>query len=131
MYDTAQLKNLAEEAYEGGIIIDEISIQPDRQISTRDGCASLVGCVDLGSENAALDSLRAGVHKQELVTHVLQMEFLSFWSGFVFPFAHFPTRGAQAHHLCLLFWEAVKHLLDYGFKVKFCFFDWAVSNRTF
>ncbi len=125
MYDTAQLKNLAEEAYEGEIIIDEVSIQADLQISTRGGCASLVGCVDVGSENAAMDSLRAGVHKQELATHVIQMEFLSF-SGLVFPFAHFPTRGAQAHHLCLLFWEAVKHLLDYGFKVKFCFFDGAV-----
>ncbi len=130
MYDTAMERALPPHGYEGGIILDEMSLQPDLQISTRGGFPSLVGSVDLGPECNDLDVLRQHCRKGTLASHALQFEFLSF-HGFVFPFAHFATTGVQAHHLILLFWEAVQHLMEYNFKVTFCLFDGAVANRAF
>jgi len=115
---------------------DEISIQRDLQLDSRDGHSRLSGMVDLGGQGNDLDKL-LGVDESKgknnnsvLASHFLQMEFLGF-SGFMFPFAHFPIVGVQAHHLVLLFWQAVSMLYEYGFYVNFCLFDGASANRSF
>ena len=130
MENTATEKHLPECGRQGGLIFDEMTIQQDLQMDRRDGSATLTGTVDMGKEGKALDSSKTNKNKSELATHALQMEFLGF-TGFVFPFAHFPTVGAQAYHLCLLFWQAVRHLYDHSFYVHFCLFDGASSNRSF
>ena len=115
MESTASEKHLPESGRHGGVIFDEMTIQQDLQMDYRAGSATLTGTVDLGKEGNALDASKKKNNSQcYLASHVFQMEFLCF-SGFVFPFAHFPTVGAQAYHLCLLFWQAVRHLWEHNF----------------
>ena len=130
MDKAAQEKKVPEFGRHGGLIFDEMAIQEDLQLDSHEGRSSLVGAVDLGEECKDMDILRHGEQKTRLANHVLQFEFLGH-TGFVFPFAHFPTTGVQAYHLLVIFWEAVHHLLDFDFHVDFCLFDGAVANRTF
>ena len=136
MQRTATEKHVPESGRHGRLICDEMSIQRDLQLDSRDGHSRLSGMVDLGRQGNDLDKC-LGVDESEdkynnsvSASHILQMEFLGF-TGFVFPFAHFPTVGVQAHHLVLLFWQAVSMLYEYGFYVHFCLFDGASANRSF
>ena len=58
-----------------------------------------------------------GPDHAKLASHVLQMVFLGD-GGYRWPFAHFPTTEATATDLYMLFWDAVKHLNDWGFTVS-------------
>lgn len=130
MANTAKQNNLPEFGYNGGIVLDEMAIQEDLQLDSNEGTPSLVGTVDYGPQGNNLDTLRTGEKDIKLATHALQFEFLGA-TGFVFPFAHWPTKGVQAYHLLGIFWEVVQALLDFGFHTDFCLFDGAVANRVF
>jgi hypothetical protein len=49
MANEAKLKNIPPEGFEGGIIVDEMSIQSDLQIEKRKGTIQLVGLIDCNS----------------------------------------------------------------------------------
>ena len=71
-----------------------------------------------------------GDSQPEMVTHVLQFVFLGN-TGFRFPFAHWPTKEADAATLHDLFWKAVFWLLKSNFIVTYCCCDGGESNRGF
>jgi hypothetical protein len=76
------------------------------------------------------NTLRAGIQKQTLGTHVLQIVFLGL-TGFRFPVAHFVTNQVQGPELFSLFWEAVNKIEKKNFKVLYTCMDGAQCNRTF
>ena len=130
MLDTADQKGVPQSGRRGGIVFDEMAIQQDLQLDSRENQANLVGAVDLGTTAKHMDIIRHQASKKVLATHALQFEFLGH-SGFMFPFGHFASPGAQAYHLIDLFWKSVSKLLEYGFHVDFCLFDGASANRSF
>ena len=74
---------VSESGRHGGLIFEEMT----RQWEGND-LDSFLGVNESKSKN----------NNSVLAFQVLQMEFLGF-TGFVIPFAHFPTVGVQAHHL--------------------------------
>ena len=114
----------------GGICIDEMSIQEDLCMVKREGEVQLIGFVDMGKEAEHLQVLCTGKRERPLATHVLQFLYLGL-NGFRFPFACFPVTQTKAANLHFLFWQAVKYLCMYGFKVAFVSMDGAQANRDF
>ena len=130
MLDTARSKNLPKHAYNGGLLFDEMSIQPDLQMDNKGSCYKLVGSADYGHDGNHIEVIRKGQKSLSLASHVLQLEFLGH-TGFKFPLAHFPTVQAEAYHLYTIFWDAIRHLNKLEFNVTFCLFDGASANRKF
>ena len=130
MHETAQNKELPKHGYTGGLIFDEMAIQPDLQIDNKGGSFKLSGAATYGIDGDNLDVIRYGRKTHELASHVLQLEFLGH-TGFKFPFAQFPTVQAEAYHLYSIFWDAVLNLMKHDFRVTFVLFDGASANRTF
>lgn len=130
MHEEAKRRNLPEGGWTGGIILDEMSIQSDIQISKSGDMVELSGLVEAGEEGNICNVIRTGKKDKTVGTHVLQMVFLGI-SGFRFPFSHFITDGIQAPELYTLFWEAVDKLQTFGFNVVYTCMDGAQSNRSF
>jgi hypothetical protein len=130
MLAEARRLNLPEHAYTGGIIIDEMSIQKDLQISKNGDVIELVGFEDIGEEGNMCSIIRNGKNEKVLGSHALQFMFLSV-TGFRFPFAHFISTNIQGFDLHNLFWEAVGWLKKYAFTVAYVCLDGAQTNRTF
>lgn len=130
MFEEARRRNIPEEGWTGGIILDEMSIQSDIQISKSGDMVELSGLVEIGEEGNICHVMRTGKKDKYLGTHALQMVFLGI-SGFRFPFAHFITDGIQAPELYTLFWEAVDKLQTFGFNAVYTCMDGAQSNRSF
>lgn len=129
MKNEAVLLEIPDDGYEGGLIIDEMSIQEDLQLKrTADGF-ELIGFVELCEESQFINTLM-GHHSFKLATHVLQLLFLGV-TGFRFPIAHFPTVQITPHELYLIFWKSVKMLGIYGFRVIYTSLDGAQTNRLF
>lgn len=128
MANEAAIRNIPPEGYEGGILIDEMSIQSDLQFSKVNGKIQLIGFTDLTPESIVMDKIKTGKKERQLATHVLQFVFIGF-TGFRFPFAHFPSVTASGSDLYLLFWKAVHMLAMFNFKVTFVSTDGAQSNR--
>ena len=128
MRNEAALKNIPPEGYEGGLIIDEMSIQPDLQFKKRGGDIQLIGFAECTPESLVFDQISSGKKQRILATHALQFLFLGF-TGFRFPCAHFPSTTASGYELYLLLWEAVNMLSSFGFKVQYISMDGAQSNR--
>lgn len=128
MLNEAQRNDLSPDGYEGGIIIDEMTIQSDIQFSKKGGGISLIGFNSVTPESSYIDRLTSQKEEINLATHSLQLLFLGN-TGYRFPFAHFATTGASGSELYLLLWEAVKHLEMFGFKVTFVSTDGAQANR--
>ncbi|XP_020911962.1 uncharacterized protein LOC110249721, partial [Exaiptasia diaphana] len=59
----ADKSNLDEFGREGGLILDEMSIQEDLQIKSENGVKRLVGLVDLGKEHNSMKALSTGTMK--------------------------------------------------------------------
>ena len=68
--------------------------------------------------------------KQKLATDVLQLTFIGY-TGFRFPFAHFPTYGVKGSELHILFWNSISTLQSFGFNVDFVMQDGGGQNREF
>ena len=130
MFEEARRKNIPVEGYNGGLIIDEMSIQSDIQICKNGDLIELTGFVDVGDEGNSNLILRKGKNERTIGTHALQFVFLGL-SGFRFPIAHFVSDGIQPSELDPLFWEGVDKLRMFGFNVLYTCMDGAQSNRTF
>lgn len=129
MHSEAIRLGISEDGLKGGIILDEMGIQQDIQIS-KAGDVELIGFEDIGEEGNMCGILRKGKKEKQLGTHILQFMFLGI-TGFRFPFAHFVTTNIQSYDIHTLFWDAVDHLQMYGFRVVYTCMDGAQSNRTF
>ena len=125
MHEEARRKDLCEEGYMGDLIIDEMSIQADIEITMSGDVIDLVGLSDVGEEGNLSNMLRKGKQERTVGTHALQLVFLGV-TGFRFPIAHFISDGVQAPELYCLFWEAV-----FGFTTVYTCLDGAQSNRSF
>jgi len=110
MKNEAMHKNIPPEGYEGGLILDEMSIQSDLQFYSKNGGKYLVGFTDISDESRFMDEINSGKREIFLATHVLQYVFLGF-TGFRFPLFHFPTKQATASELNVLFWKIINLLL--------------------
>lgn len=130
MRNEASVQNLSKEGFEGGLMIDEMSIQEDLAIKRKGNNFQLVGFVEGSNENFAMQKMMTNTDEIHLANHVLQLVFLGS-SGFRFPFAHFPTKQSSASELYLIFWKAVKMLAVYGFVVRYVSMDGAQANRDF
>jgi hypothetical protein len=130
MYDSAREKNLPPEGYVGGLIFDEMSLQENIQMDNKGGNWKLMGMVDYGMHGNDTETIIHGRKESVLASHVFQMEFLGY-TGFIFPFASFPSHQAQSYNIYNLFWESINHLKARNFRVQFCLFDGAVANRPF
>ena len=123
------MNNLPQEGFEGGLLIDEMSIQEDLQLKKVGKDYQLIGFVECCEESVYLEKL-SGKYELKLATHVLQLLFMGY-TGFRFPIAHFPTTQTSSHELYLIFWKAVKKLRLYGFTVTYISLDGAQTNRNF
>ncbi|CAG2238930.1 unnamed protein product [Mytilus edulis] len=128
MANEAKLKNIPPEGYEGGLIIDEMSIQQDLQLKKINGKIELIGFTELSPESVVFDKLKSNKNERILASHALQLVFLGS-TGFRFPFAHFPASTASGHELYLLVWQSVNRLMNFGFKIMFVSTDGAQTNR--
>lgn len=113
MANEAKLKNLPPEGFEGGLIIDEMSIQPDLQFKKTNGEIELIGFTEVLPESLVFDEIKTYRRERILATHVLQLVFFLGTTGFRFPFAHFPSTTASGHELYLLLWKYVNFLLNF------------------
>ncbi|XP_033763366.1 uncharacterized protein LOC117344648 [Pecten maximus] len=128
MTNEAKLQNIPPEGLYGGLLIDEMSIQPDLQFKKANGTLKLIGFTECTPESVIFDQLKTNKQEKVLATHVLQLVFLGF-TGFLFPFAHFPTTTASGHELYLLVWKSVNMLSMFDFKIQYISTDGAQSNR--
>lgn len=129
MKNEAVLRDLPKEGYEGGLLLDEMSLQDDLQLKRSGADFELIGFVEICEESQFINTLM-GKHELKLATHVLQLLFLGH-TGFRFPFAHYPTIQTTPPELYLVFWDAVKMLGVYGFHVTYMSLDGAQTNRVF
>ena len=125
----AEKINLPEEGYEGGLLIDEMTIQDDLQMKKKGDGFELIGFVESCTESMYMNTLM-GKHEPKLASHALQILFLG-QTGFRFPVAHFATDSASPSELYLMFWKCVKMLGLFGFKVTYVSLDGAQANRDF
>ena len=75
MANEAKLKNLPPEGFEGGLIIDEMSIQPDLQFKKTNGEIELIGFTEVLPESLVFDEIKTNRRERILATHVLQLVF--------------------------------------------------------
>ena len=129
MLAEADANRLSSSNRQGGLVIDEMAIQPDLQM-VRDGDQfQLVGFTALGPELEAAGLIKTkGDRHRNLATHVLQLLFLGF-GGFRFPIAHFPCTQATATDLHVIIWSAIEMLSSYGFPVLYVSMDGAITTR--
>ena len=105
--------NLPEEGYEGGLLIDEMTIQDDLQMKKKGDGFELIGFVENCTESIYMNTLM-GKHEPKLASHALQFLFLG-QTGFRFPVAHFATDSANPSEVYLMFWKCVKMFGLFGF----------------
>ena len=128
MANEAKLKSIPPEGYHGGLIIDEMAIQPDLQFRRINGEIELIGFTEICPEALVLEKMKSNKFERTLATHGLQFVFLGY-NGFRFPFAHFPSHNASGHELYLLLWKSVNMLSNFGFHIEYVSTDGAQSNR--
>lgn len=128
MANEAKIKNIPPAGFQGGLIIDEMSIQPDLQFQKLNNNIQLIAFTKCTPESIVFDQMKSNKCEKTLATHVLQLVFLGF-TGFRFPFVHFPSHTASGHELYLLVWKSVNMLSTYGFTVQYISTDGAQSNR--
>lgn len=128
MKTEAESKNIPPEGYEGGLALDEMSIQSDLQFYCKDGEYYLTGFTEISEESNFMEQIKSGKQEIKLGTHVLQFVFLGF-TGFRFPLFHYPTNQASACDIYLELWRIVDMLNIFGFTVKYVSVDGAETNR--
>ena len=85
--------------------------------------------VEMGPNAANMNFLNDHKREVTLAEYVLQFIFLGY-DGFRFPFAYYPTKGANAPEMYFLLWDAILKLKQYGFIVDFLIMDGASNNRA-
>lgn len=130
MRKTAEEKLKNKSDWYGGLVLDEMAIQEDLQISKRGGENRLVGLVDYGPEGQYLEECKHGKAQVKLANHVLQFVFHGI-GGFRFPIAHYPTCQANPEEIYITFWDCVRQLKRWGFTVIYSSIDGSSNNRAF
>jgi hypothetical protein len=130
MHSEAKMLALTEAGYSGGLVLDEMNIQKDLQISNRGGDWRMVGLKDLGVGSNAMTAMTKQGDEVALADHVLQFLFHGI-TGFRMPFACYPTRQANACDLYISVWDAISRLGDWGFRVDYLSMDGSSNNRAF
>ena len=111
----------------GGILFDEMSIQPALSIGKDD---ELIGYVRTGVEHEYIYQAQYGHNDSRLANYVLQFIFNTF-RAFRWPLSHYPTHGALAPELSEILWDNIRELMVRGFVVIYLCFDGAAANRNF
>ncbi len=130
MSKEAKRQELTEAGYSGGLVLDEMNIQKDLQISNRGGDWRMVGIKDLGLGSNAMSQMSKKGDDVMPTEHVLQFLFHGI-TGFRMPFACYPTTQANACDLYVCVWDAISRLADWGFHVDYLSLDGSSNNRAF
>ena len=120
---------LDSQGFVGGLVLDEMNIERDLQVTDKGGQWTLIGFPDLGDASNAMSSLSSNKSNLHLADHVLQFVFHGM-TGFRMPFACFPTSQANSSDLYYLIFEAIDHLLHWGFTVEYVSLDGSANNRA-
>jgi hypothetical protein len=128
MVQEAARSLIPKHGYCGGLMFDEVSIQPDLQLYSKRVDCKLSGFIDMGEECNFLYQERHDDLK--LATHVIQFFFLGD-TGFRFPVAHYPTQECVASELYVMVWDAIEALMRNGFFVNYISMDGSSNNRAF
>ena len=75
MHEEARRKDLCEKGYMGGLIIDEMAIRADFEITKPGDVIELVGLFDVGKEGNLSNMLKKGKQERTVGTHALQLSF--------------------------------------------------------
>ena len=127
LYDES---NRLETEKTGGLILDEMAIQEDLQISRQEGEIRIDGLVNLGKTCDDMQIMNSQTQELRMAKYILQFIFLGY-DGFRFPIAYFPTAGVNAPELYLNVWNIISELYLYGFSIQYVCFDGGSSNRAF
>ena len=130
MFKEAQRNNISKAGFHGGLVLDEMNVQKDLQVSSRGGEWRLTGLADLGEASNAMAAMSKNKQDVQMSDHVLQFLFHGF-TGFRMPFAYFPTTQANACDLYINVWDSVSALRDWGFVVNYISIDGSSNNRAF
>ena len=114
---------------QGGILFDEMHVQPGVQLERYGEGLKMFGYVDFGENNNGIDTASKNEHFH-LATTVLQFVFLAF-NGLRFPFSYMLSNGLIAGHLTSIFLDAVNILQSFDFHISFVCMDGASVNRAF
>ena len=115
----------------GGLILDEMAVQEDLQVSVQEGKVNIEGLVHMGQACEDMHTLNAQTDGDlRMAKYILQFVFLGF-DGFRFPVAYFPSAGANAPELYMNVWGMIRELSTYEFGIDYVCFDGASSNRAF
>ena len=114
----------------GGLILDEMSVQEDLKMGFFENQNKIDGLTDMGKMPENLHLLTTHKSDVRIATHVMQFIFLSY-DGFRFPFAYYPSMGANASEIYLTVWESISKLSKYEFVTDYICFDGASNNRSF
>ena len=114
----------------GGLILDEMAVQEDLKMGFSNKTNKIDGLTDIGSTAEYIHTLNTHKNDVRIATHMMQFMFLSF-DGFRFPFAYFPTTGANTPEIYLSVWDSISKLSKYEFTVDYICLDGASNNRAF
>ena len=105
-----------------GLLIDEMSVQDDLQMSFSGGEISVDGIVDLGTFSEDISLLISHERKFKTASNILQFIYLSY-EGFRFPVAYFPTCGVTSLDLFINVWEVICKLHEIEITIDYVCFD--------
>ena len=113
----------------GGIIFDEIHLQPGIQLQKEGEGLKLFGYANQGENHNGLSNCLNGGNGLQIATTVLQFVFLAF-NGFRFPFSYVLCSGISTGELTSLLWDIINTLKYLGFKIHYICMDGASINRS-
>lgn len=94
MANEAEIKNIPPPlaGFQDGLIIDEMSIQPDLQFKKLNNSIRLIGFTECTPESIVFDKMKNNKREKTLATHVLQLVLFGLhrfpFSICLFPFSH-------------------------------------------
>ena len=130
MSNEAKRAEIPPMGYIGGLVLDEMNIQRDLQVSNKGGVWSLIGFPDLGEGPNAINTMSTNKKTLQLADHVLQFLFHGV-TGFRMPFACYPTNQANSADLYMNVWDCVAALQDWEFRILYIILDGSSNNRSF
>ena len=104
----AKLKNIPPAGYDGGLIIDEMSIQPDLLFRKQNNDIKLIGFTECSPESIVFDQMKS--NKREKKLSLLMICIWYFWVSQVFV-SHLPIFHLILHQVktLLTYWEVCEH----------------------
>ena len=130
MHNEAKRNQIPKVGFIGGLILDEMNIQKDLQVSNRGGDWKMIGFPDMGEGCNAMAAMSSNKQNLQLADHVLQFLFHGL-TGFRMPFACYPTNQANSSDLYITVWDAVSALQNWEFQVAYISLDGSSNNRAF